>query len=153
VTGVQTCALPICWNAGNVLNVTSVFKCTSDSQCGVNQVCNSSGDCVAKPPTCVYYETCQGFNKYVQGTDCAWTTHLPKIGDCGVECLTGQDKCTGTNYFNCYNYKWNSLGEVDGKCGFVAGPTNPPIENPIGNIFSNFLNNIWLIIKGLFGWF
>ena len=68
--------------------------------------------------------------------------------------VCGSDRKTYSN--SCH-------ASVSGACVVYSGvcktedlvtelPVSPPTMNNIGNIFNSLINNIWSMIKGLFGW-
>ncbi len=71
--------------SGNCFDIKQV-ECYDNSDCGLNNYCDKSGD---------------------------WTTWNCQ----DYECLTGQEKCVGTDFYLCENNNWVNKEETAKKCG------------------------------------
>lgn len=82
-----------------------IDTCSSEEQCttsGCVKTCKSKGEvCIPGLGQCCSGLTCYGVCLGTEG-----------------ECINEDTKCEGTTYYECENYKWVSMGEVAGKCGY-----------------------------------
>lgn len=69
-----------------------------------------------------------------------WSNQGIVVGECGVECLSG-DKCEGTDYYVCENNQWVPEGLTIGECGIecLFGDTECD-----GTVYFTCSNNLWV---------
>jgi len=120
---------------GNGVFDTGYEECDGSTHC-TDCVCDAtfpsdgSGKCVEAITggdcSPVGNETCTGYNLYECDSDLTWDNKGIVLGECGVECLSGEKDCDGEVSLSCgLNHKWVIQGKINGLCGYTVDPVDP----------------------------
>ena len=134
---------------GNGVFDTGYEECDGSTHC-TDCVCDAtfpsdgSGKCVEAITggdcSPVGNETCTGYNLIECDSDLIWDNKGIVLGECGVECLSGEKDCDSEISLSCgLNHKWVIQGKINGLCGYTVDPDDPDDSSDrCGNGYCNY---------------
>ena len=124
-------------------SVSGVSHCTG-CVCDVGFNPDSNGSCIQSitDTSCfvVGNESCSGYNLIECDSDLIWDNKGIVLGECGVECLSGEKDCDSEISLSCgLNHKWVIQGKINGLCGYTTNlGYNKSTLNRCGNGYCNY---------------